>query len=902
MITSVQEHLKKLEIEDKHSEAKVYAKGVRLYELASCQVLTHSKNYWDILISSIDQEDELQEIDTEIRINFNEDRIYPSHKTKEVAWTPEAVAALKEVEFILKNDAPKTQSSGKMYTREGMIKRVMDERRDKALKAEYSIKFADNIYGEHILTNERGVKFKITLRDFESQTGYIDNMDLRTNKLGTTKHIMYAFDAIKAKPRVFKKMDKTYPFVEIYLDPLNDYQITWHYPHPLTPAAEKLIKKYFGSKKVLPAQKVKAFSGFLQEAKRFAKIKIRPEVEQKVQKAWDNALLEEVSKGAKLDFNFMKAKLFPYQKKGVAFAVFREGAILADEMGLGKTIQSIATAILKKKYFGFKKCLIICPASLKEQWKREIEKFSKEKAIVIEGLPKERSELYLKSDAYFVITNYESVLRDLLDINKMGPDFVILDEAQRIKNFSTITAQNIKRIQKKHALAITGTPIENRLTDLYSIMQFVEPDLLTPLWEFSYQHCLFDEIKKDKITGYYNLNQLKERLQPYLLRREKANVLKELPNVTEITVPVNMSPTQADYHASFAKGVSQILHKKFISQFDLQRLMLLLANMRMVCDSSFLIDKESEDSPKLDELEHILLEKIDIKNSTRKVIIFSEWTQMLHMIGKMLQRNGIGYAQLSGKVAVKNRGLLVKKFETDENCKVFLSTEAGGSGLNLQVADTVINFELPWNPAKKNQRIGRIDRIGQQNKQLTVINLITQNSIEISIAAGLHLKQSLFDGVLSTAKGPDFVDFSNTGKAQFLVELEQMLAALNQGEQPDGEQAETEQEKQQPEATIDSIDEVVAEQIDAVNEVNEILEQRDVAASKDNSHGSAKSSETRSAGQSSEALEKVLNNGMEFLSGLLQMATGNAMGLENKKVEIDKQTGEVVMRFKLPKL
>ena len=194
---------------------------------------------------------------------------------------------------------------------------------------------------------------------------------------------------------------------------------------------------------------------------------------------------------------------------------------------------------------------------------------------------------------------------------------------------------------------------------------------------------------------------MKERLQPYLLRREKANVLKELPNVTEITVPVNMSPTQADYHASFAKGVSQILHKKFISQFDLQRLMLLLANMRMVCDSSFLIDKESEDSPKLDELEHILLEKIDVKNSTRKVIIFSEWTQMLHMIGKMLQRNGIGYAQLSGKVAVKNRGLLVKKFETDEHCKVFLSTEAGGSGLNLQVADTVINFELPWNPAKK---------------------------------------------------------------------------------------------------------------------------------------------------------------------------------------------------------
>jgi len=126
VITSVQEHLKKLEKEDKHSEAKVYAKGIRLYEQASCQVLTHSKNYWDILISSFDPQDDSQEFDTEIRINFGGDRIYPSLKTKEISWTPEAVAALKEVEFILNNDAPKTNSSGKMYTREGMIKRVMD--------------------------------------------------------------------------------------------------------------------------------------------------------------------------------------------------------------------------------------------------------------------------------------------------------------------------------------------------------------------------------------------------------------------------------------------------------------------------------------------------------------------------------------------------------------------------------------------------------------------------------------------------------------------------------------------------------------------------------------------------------------------------------------------------------
>ncbi|MGH2644555.1 MAG: DEAD/DEAH box helicase, partial [Chitinophagaceae bacterium] len=497
----------------------------------------------------------------------------------------------------------------------------------------------------------------------------------------------------------------------------------------------------------------------------------------------------------------LKTKLFPYQQEGVQFAVFREGAIIADEMGLGKTIQAIATAVIKKKLFGFKKCLIVCPASLKEQWKQEIEKFSYEKAAIVQGLPGERRKIYRENDAYFIIANYETVMRDILEMNRMQPDFIVLDEAQRIKNFSTATAQSIKRLEKRHALIITGTPIENKLIDLYSVMQFVDPDYLAPLWEFSYQHCYFDESKKDKITGYFNLLQLNERLKPVLLRREKRKVIKELPQVTEVTVPVIMHPDQAGYHASFAMGVSKILHKKYISPYDMQKLMLLLNNMRMVCDSTYLIDKETYISPKLEELKHILLEKLDIKNNERKIIIFSEWVTMLNLIGKMLHEINIGYVQLSGKVAVKHRGMLVKKFEADPYCKIFLSTEAGGSGLNLQMADTVINFELPWSPAKKNQRIGRIDRLGQRSKQLTVINLITRGSFEMKIASGLTLKQNLFDGVLSTDKGPDVVDFSASGKAQFLKELEAMMEELSQGTS----EAETETEIVTEEETLESV-------------------------------------------------------------------------------------------------
>ena len=260
-------------------------------------------------------------------------------------------------------------------------------------------------------------------------------------------------------------------------------------------------------------------------------------------------------------------------------------------------------------------------------------------------------------------------------------------------------------------------------------------------------------------------------MKPILLRREKKTVLDELPTITQITVPVSLHEEQQSIHAGYAKTIASILRKKFITPYDQQKLMLSLLGMRMVCDSVFLVDKATHISPKLVELKEILIEKMDLQNSPGKIIIFSEWVVMLQIIGKMLHEAGIGFALLTGKVEVKNRGKLVKKFESDPECKVFLSSEAGGAGLNLQVADTVINFELPWNPAKKNQRIGRIDRLGQRSKKLTVISFISRNSIEEKIAAGLGLKQNLFDGVLSESNRLDVVDFSAGGRASSLPNL-----------------------------------------------------------------------------------------------------------------------------------
>lgn len=869
MIKLVKRQLAKLKKEEKFKLAD-YKKGEALYLDGNSQILSQSRQAFDILICNE------QEEDVEVRIKESDEEICYFLNGEERHWDAYSIAALMQLKEELERADAKPALQGKAYTREGMIKRVLKERKEKADKANYKITFAGNIYGEHILVNERGVKYKITLRDFERETGYIDNPDWRTNKLGTTKHIMFAFHKLKSNRRLYNRLSKTYPFIEIFLDPLNEYRITWHYPHDLSPDIAPLIRKYFGKKRYIEDETEKDFLLFIRDAAGFSQILIRPEVEEKVKKAWDREMLETLKHKAALDFSFMKVPLFPYQEEGVAFATFREGAIIADEMGLGKTIQAVATAVMKKTIFGFKRTLIICPASLKEQWRQEIKRFSHEEAEVVDGLPDQRMRLYRNSKAYFLIVNYETVMRDWREINKMDPDFIILDEAQKIKNFSTITAQSIKLLTKKHALVITGTPIENRLIDLYSIVQFVDPYYLTPLWEFSYQHCYFDEANQNKITGYYNLQRLHDQLKPILIRREKRKVIKELPKVTEVTVPIPMHAEQQMYHANYAKGMAAILRKKYISPYDQQKLMLLMANMRMVCDSTYLVDKESNVSPKLKELKEILLEKLDLQKKDGKVIIFSEWVTMLNLIGKMLHECGIGFAQLTGKVKVKNRDKLVKKFETDPLCKIFLSTETGGSGLNLQVADTVINFELPWNPAKKNQRIGRIDRLGQRSKNLTVINFVTVNSIETSIVSGLSLKQNLFDGVLNEDNKLDTVDFSASRKAQFLRELENIMEGFVKTETMQ-EEIVQQPEVQAPESILDTIleEEVIPVPVAEIQSLES---------------------------QQRETMEKVMNHGMEFLSSLFKMTTGKDMGIENQKIEIDKQTGEVVMRFKLPKV
>lgn len=861
------------------------ALGEIIFNNNDCQVLSQSAVRFELVVDSPESRHSM-----ECSLDIEEEDVIPSISGERSGWDRYSYACLLEVENELRLLDPKEPVEHKKYTREGMIKRVLQERRQKADKAKYRIKWAANIYGDHLLTNENGVKYKLFLRDFDNETGYSDSMDSRLNKLGTTKHLMFGFQQLKENKILYDSLEKTCPFIEVYCDPLNDYKITWFYPHTLPIEEQLLLSRYFKKATFIENDELKGFLGFLEESSDFQRIQIRHEVREKVEAAFEQEMLDELRKNWKPDFSSINAELYNYQKEGIEFSLFRKASINADEMGLGKTIQAIGTALLKKQIFGFKKVLVVCPASIKGQWKKEIEKFCGEKALIVQGVPAERAKQYCDTDHLFFIVNYETILRDQLSINKAGIDFLILDEAQRAKNYETKTASSIKRLEFKHVMVITGTPIENRLIDIFSIVSIIDPYFFGPLWEFSYQYCLFDPERRDKINGYYNLQHLNQNLEKLLIRREKRKVIEQLPNVQQTNIPVNLSPLQAEYHAGYSKGIASIIRKKFLTPYDLQKLQLLLASMRMVCDSTYLIDEQTNESPKLEELKYILLEKLDVTNSDRKIIIFSEWVKVHKLIGKMLRDNNIGFTELNGSIPVKMRGELIRKFETNPHCKIFLSTEAGGVGLNLQVADTLINFELPWNPAKKNQRIGRIDRLGQTSNKLTIFNFITRNSIEQQIASGLLVKQNLFDGVLDSSSTTNYVDFSSKGRSQFIQQLEEFIA--------ESENVELEEELEKVEtsaSTAENLSEVLVE-ADEFDLTEELFE---TAAA-----GQKNQSTTTQAivNEKAQEVEQVMNNGMQFLAGLFKMSTGKDLGISGQSVEINKETGEVVMRFKLPSL
>ncbi|MBO4325625.1 MAG: DEAD/DEAH box helicase [Lachnospiraceae bacterium] len=440
----------------------------------------------------------------------------------------------------------------------------------------------------------------------------------------------------------------------------------------------------------------------------------------------------------------IRADVRPYQKVGYYWMknleAFGMGGILADDMGLGKTLQSVMyLASLPKDSLS----IVICPSSLMFNWKDEIENFAPGlPCTVICGIPEERSSLVAHATTGILITSYPLLRRDMSLYKNMTFAAVIIDEAQNIKNSTSLNAMNVKKLQAKTHFALTGTPIENSLSEIWSIFDFLMPGYLFhhPKFITEYEKPILNEDEN-------KLHQLNLRIRPFILRRMKKDVLDELPDKTEEKILIELTEKQKKLYMAYLehyKGELNLDDDEFIQRNQIQILSVLMRLRQICCHPATFLDNYDGDSAKMDLLIELLQNAL---NSGHRVLVFSQFTSMLELIRKQLDTMEIPYFSLEGKTKIDMRNQAVKRFNDGERSVFLISLKAGGTGLNLIGADTVIHMDPWWNPAVEEQATDRAYRIGQ-HKNVHVIKILSKDTIEEKIYRLQKKKQSLADSVI----------------------------------------------------------------------------------------------------------------------------------------------------------
>lgn len=446
-----------------------------------------------------------------------------------------------------------------------------------------------------------------------------------------------------------------------------------------------------------------------------------------------------------------------YQKIGFKWLktldYYQFGGILADDMGLGKTIQMIAIILsyIENCKENKKPILVVCPSSLSLNWKAEIEKFAPSiNSIVVSGNQTRRKEIIHGIPNYdVIITSYDLLKRDIDLYNELDYEFryVIADEAQYMKNSNTQNARAIKQINAKTKYALTGTPIENSLSELWSIFDFLMPGYLFSYNKFRQNY----EVPIVKDESGEIMKKLRMLIEPFILRRTKKQVLTELPDKTVTVLNNEMDSEQQKIYLSYlAQAKAELNDTIKANGFENSQIQILSALTRLrqiCCHPSLFLDNYKGESSKLNQCIEIINDAIA---SGHKILLFSTYTSMFDIIEKELRKDNVQYFKLTGQTKVDKRIELVDEFNKNNDIKVFLiSLKAGGTGLNLTGADMVIHYDPWWNLSAENQATDRAYRIGQKNN-VQVYKLITQNSIEEKIYELQERKAKLIDNVLDT--------------------------------------------------------------------------------------------------------------------------------------------------------
>ncbi len=461
--------------------------------------------------------------------------------------------------------------------------------------------------------------------------------------------------------------------------------------------------------------------------------------------------------------------LYGYQREGV-LAFLRCGALLlADDMGLGKTTQAIAACHALLRGGAVERVLLVTPASLKPQWGREWRATSGEPLTLVDGPPARREAIYESTQRGALLVGYEQLMRDIDLIHVWDPEAVVLDEAQRIKNWATKSAAVVRRLSPRHRLALTGTPMENRLDELASIVDFVDDLALEPKWRLTPLHSISEREGEGGRGGARNLDLLRARLAPVMLRRHRREVVAQLPDRTDTRVPVELTAAQREEHDALFRPIARLVavtKRRALRQEEFLRLMQLFTQQRMIANGLAQVRFEQEwphvsesvadeatlarlSTPKLGALREIVRDLVIEQD--RKVVVFSQWRAMLRLaewsIRDVLRGVGKRAGFFTGAESTKQREQAVQDLHDDATMSVLFLTDAGGTGLNLQrAASACVQLELPWNPAVLEQRISRIHRPGQR-APIDVFHLVSEDSIESRIASLVGQKRAVFSAL-----------------------------------------------------------------------------------------------------------------------------------------------------------
>ena len=552
-------------------------------------------------------------------------------------------------------------------------------------------------------------------------------------------------EAIKTIPtRKWDALSKVHYIGKHDVDAVVNIFKSFGYEIQFSPRAEEILKDYFDKKNSLITIKTIG---------------------------WTPDLITKYNEKLKL-----KLPLRPFQIIGHKFLRNSRSCLLVDEMGLGKTIQVISTFKTLKEEGRVFKMLVLCPASVKGAWVKDIVKFTDLKYQLVEGNFEARKKLY--ANGYdILIMSYDTYLTDFGvkdkpknedKVKERLPvpmiDVLCCDECQRLVRVKNKTTQSIYLLKQaldlKYIYLLTGTPIINRIEDLWSLLHIVDPEIVGEFWQFRNRYCemvfkeitmldkakrkmgIFEKITKKipKVVGYKNLDELKVKIDPYYIRREKKEVLTDLPDKIFETYELELTNTQRKFY--------NFLKNDFFNQFkgadvSVANVLVWFIRAKQLCDSVELLDPELRDSSKMKEMKDLLEDLID--NDNHKVVLFSQYKEMTDILVREFQKYNPIY--LHGKVKDSDRPLLIDAFQEDLAYKLFISTlRAGGLGITLTAADIVIQYDKWFSPAANNQAVDRVHRIGQ-DKPVTVIDFICKDTIEERIERILERKKKMFEGI-----------------------------------------------------------------------------------------------------------------------------------------------------------